>query len=135
MKQNKQNKPSKIPDYLKNRSKNKAISADKLLWKQLDNRQLSFTFRKNYSISRFIVDFYSVTLRLAIEVVSANYATTDKDRKRDEILNTLGVTILRFSENEIKHDINKVLQTIQNTIEELRENTPVEEDQDDYDNY
>ena len=134
MKQNNKKKSLRVtPDYLKNRSKKKVVSADKILWNYIGNRRLSFTFRKNHPLLRYIIDFYSVTLRLAIEIVDASYSTTDKERKRDENLSNIGVTILRFTENEVRNDIDKVIEAIQNNINELRENKV--EDEQDYDEY
>src|SRR5689334_13129830 len=85
------NKSAKGPDYAK-----------KLLWKHIGNRQLSYTFRKEQKVLKYVVDFYSVTLRLAIEIVTSGYVEDVKDRKREEILNDEGVVILKLDENEVR---------------------------------
>lgn len=41
---------------------------EKILWQTLRNRQVEYKFRRQYSINKFVVDFYCPELKLVIEV-------------------------------------------------------------------
>ena len=76
--------------------------AEKKLWTILRNRQLSeVKFRRQFSIGRYILDFYSPEYRLCIEADSGQHYE-EKGRLRDEVrtreLSRLEIQILRFSD-------------------------------------
>ncbi len=67
------------------------ISAEKILWSKLRNRQQRFKFRRQYSIGNYVVDFYCPALKLAIEVDGATHSTKEeieKDKEREKFLKT-----------------------------------------------
>ena len=95
--------------------------AEKKLWSILQNRQLSgVKFRRQFSIGRYILDFYSHEYRFGIEADGGQHYE-DKNRQRDELrtreLNKLGVEIVRFSDWEILTNIEGVYEIIKKTIE------------------
>ena len=101
--------------------------AEKKLWTILRNRQLSgVKFRRQFSIGRYILDFYSPEYRLGIEADGGQHYE-DKGRQRDELrtreLNKLGVEIVRFSDREILTNVEGVYEIIMKTIEK-RGNPP-----------
>ena len=47
----------------------------------------------------------------------SHYGNEDQDKKKDNRLNELGVTVLRFDDMEIVHSLDKVLEKIEKWIE------------------
>lgn len=102
--------------------------AEKKLWTILRNRQINrVEFRRQFSIGRYVLDFYCPEFRLGIEADGGQHYQ-DKDRKRDEIrrgnLKKLGVEIIRFNDREILTNINGVYEIIQKAIEKKKGNPP-----------
>lgn len=96
--------------------------AELILWKRLKKRDLfNFKFRRQHPIDIFIVDFYSHALKLVIEVDGEvhNVETRDYDLGREYELNRYGITVIRFTNDEVIYDINTVINTIQAKINEL----------------
>lgn len=95
--------------------------AERKLWSILRNHQLSgVKFRRQFSVGRCIIDFYSPEYRLGIEADGGQHYQ-DKGRRRDELrtkeLSHLGVKILRFSDRDILNNLEGVCEVIQETIE------------------
>jgi very-short-patch-repair endonuclease len=88
--------------------------AEKLLWQRLNNKQLQgFKFRRQQVIDRFIVDFYCHEIKLVIEVDGKvhNY-TQVEDGIRQEFLESLGLRVLRFNNQDVLLRIEGVLEEI-----------------------
>jgi len=101
--------------------------AEKKLWAILRNRQVSGTkFKRQFSIGRYILDFYSPEYKLGIEADGGGHYE-DRGRQRDKLrtreLSRLGVEILRFSDLEILNNIEGVWEVIRETIENKRNNS------------
>ena len=95
-------------------------NAEILLWRKLRHRQLSgFKIRRQFSIGRFIVDFYCPQAKLAIEIDGdTHYADSQQilDKNRQAFIEMLGIKVLRFTNNEIYKEINEVLHAIHNEL-------------------
>ncbi|MBB6129161.1 endonuclease domain-containing protein [Mucilaginibacter lappiensis] len=91
-----------------------------LLWSELKNdKLLGFDFDRQRFIDNYIVDFYCKDLMLAVEIdgMSHNHEEAfNKDELRQQKLESFGIRFLRFSESELKSDIQNVLRTIESTI-------------------
>ena len=88
-----------------------------ILWEFLKKKKLGFDFDRQKPLLGFIVDFYCKSLRLAIEIDGASH--NDKceyDLERELAIKRYGVHFLRFTANEIEHDLENVLQTIKTTL-------------------
>ena len=89
-----------------------------ILWNELKNKQrLGYDFDRQKPIDAFIIDFYCKELQLAIEIDgdSHNYSF-DEDRKRQFVLERLGVRFLQFDDREVKKELNNVVRTIEEWI-------------------
>lgn len=100
------------------------------LWHVLRNRQTGFKFRRQHPIERFIVDFYCAEATLLIEVDGESHLEPDQeeyDKARTEYLEGLGYKLIRFTNNDVRYNINavvdKILQTIETRITELKQVT------------
>lgn len=88
--------------------------SEKLLWHRLRNKQLlSFKFRRQQVIDRFIVDFYCREAKLIIEVDGEihNY-TQEEDAIRQEFLESLGLRVVQFKNEDVLLRIEGVLEEI-----------------------
>jgi very-short-patch-repair endonuclease len=89
------------------------------LWKLLRGKRLGFKFRRQHPFGRFILDFYCIEMRLAIELDGGQHvegSQADRDIRRDEALRLEGVRVLRFFNDEVLTKPDAVLETIWNTL-------------------
>src|SRR6266487_2066801 len=102
--------------------------AEILLWKRLKGKQLcGYDFDRQRPVGRRIVDFYCKELKLAVDVDGSVHDFTRKeDDRRQREIESLGVTLLRFWNYDVKNDIRSVLKRIEVWIrnEELRRGWP-----------
>jgi very-short-patch-repair endonuclease len=89
-------------------------AAENHLWQRLRKEQvLGFKFRRQYTIDRFIVDFYCTDAWLVIEVDgSIHEEQAEADQLRTEFLESLGLHVLRFSNGEVIQQTNGVIERI-----------------------
>lgn len=92
-----------------------------ILWECLKQNQLEgYTFSRQRPIDRYIVDFYCHELKLIIEIDGESHdfcKVAANDEVRQYRLISLGFTILRFDDIEVKQDLNAVIQAIKNWIQ------------------
>jgi very-short-patch-repair endonuclease len=103
--------------------------AEATLWQALRNRKVGFKFRRQHPIYRFIIDFYCAKAKLLIEVDGGSHLEQNQkeyDQARTEYLEELGYKVIRFTNNDVRYNINavtdKILQTIEVRIAERKEN-------------
>ena len=103
--------------------RNNMTKAEVLLWIQLRKKQiLGQRVLRQYGIGRYIVDFYIPKIKLAIEVDGATHETEEerrRDAKRQSELESLGVTVVRFTNMEIYSTMGDVLNDIRSKVREL----------------
>ena len=88
--------------------------SEDILWKRIRNKQIEgYKIRRQHPISNnYIVDFYCAARKLIIEVDGSIHLTEDvqvNDEIRTANLQSLGYKIIRITNEEIKKDIEKVL--------------------------
>ena len=97
--------------------------AESIVWNELKGRKLlGCRFERQHPIDRYIVDFYCRELSLAIEVDGLNRDDPplhQYDRERDVRLRLCGVAVLRFTEDEVVHNLDGVLARIRQSIRYL----------------
>ncbi|MBO4840722.1 MAG: endonuclease domain-containing protein [Bacteroidaceae bacterium] len=95
--------------------------AESFLWRQLKGNSLGVKFKRQMIILNFIVDFVCLEKSLVIEV-DGGYHFKDKqmewDAYRTEELEKLGFKVLRFRNENIISEIDQVLKTIQENLDE-----------------
>ena len=92
-----------------------------LLWNQLKRRQIrGFQFLRQKPIDNYIVDFFCYELMLAIEIDGQTHDNkTGEDNIREERIESLGITALRFLDIDVKRNMEGVLTSIKASIEQL----------------
>jgi very-short-patch-repair endonuclease len=102
--------------------------AEKLLWAKLNKNQImGLQFRRQHPVNRFIADFYCAKLKLVIEVDGSIHElpeNQDYDIGRSEILNDFGITVMRFSNDQIIEDIKGTVSQINNQVKQLLDEEP-----------
>jgi very-short-patch-repair endonuclease len=90
--------------------------AEEALWKLLRNRGCQgIKFRRQVTIRRFIADFCCPELRLIVELdgdVHLETGMATRDEARDEVLQSLGFTVLRFPNEQVFRDPEGLLSEI-----------------------
>ncbi len=84
-------------------------------------KNIEQTFQRQKVIGKYIVDFYCASAKLVIELDGSQHGTDkgiEKDKERDKYLNSLGLTVLRFS----NYDINTNFQGVCDGIWEFVKN-------------
>jgi very-short-patch-repair endonuclease len=98
--------------------------AEKVLWQALQKQQLDGTrFRRQQVVGSYILDFYCLAYRLAIEVDGKGHEETGQkqyDQERTDFLSEKGITVLRFPNNRVVSDLEGVLCDIRAWIEKTR---------------
>ena len=96
--------------------RNKMTKAEKLLWEVLKGRKLNGNkFRRQYGVGQYVIDFYCVKKKLAIEAdgeVHDCEKSQKYDLERDEFIGNFGIKILRFRNEEIEKNIEGVIERI-----------------------
>lgn len=94
------------------------------LWKYaLRAKQMKgYTFNRQRPIGNYIVDFVCKELKIVIELDGISHLFEDvqaKDRVKEDFLNSLGYTVLRFSDEEVLNDMRNVIMEIECVVEDL----------------
>jgi very-short-patch-repair endonuclease len=101
--------------------RNNSTFAEVLLWNELKNKQIKgYDFHRQKPILNYILDFFCSELYLAIEVdgiTHDNEVRMIKDSKRQNEIEALGISFLRFSDEDIKTQMEGVVKEIERYIE------------------
>ena len=109
---------SNLPILQKNLRKNlrqQGVLAEIILWSKLKNKNLGYKFRRQFGIGKYIIDFYCPRKRIAIEIDGATHSTNKEiahDSVRQKYLENLGLKVIRFTNNDIKENMEGVLSAI-----------------------
>ena len=95
---------------------------ERIIWQRLRSRQIGgFKFRRQHSIGKFIVDFYSSELNLVIEIDGDIHVyKKEDDKKRELFLENRGLKIIRYTNYEVRTNLSGVLEDILREGEELK---------------
>jgi very-short-patch-repair endonuclease len=92
------------------------ITCEKILWGKLRNRRLKgFKFKRQFSIGRYIVDFYCAELKLVIEIDGATHESKQEiknDSVRQKFLERQCLTVKRYTNTDVKENLESVLENI-----------------------
>lgn len=100
--------------------RNNSTKSEIRLWQKLKRNQMhGYDFHRQKPIDEYIVDFFCNKLQLAIECDGYSHEILEvweKDVKKTNRLNTLGIEVLRFSDYQIMNDMDNVLRSIEDHI-------------------
>ena len=83
---------------------------------QLKNKKINnHKFRRQYSVGRYVIDFYCPILKLAVEIDGGYHfaeGAPEYDEERQRHIESYGIKFLRFSDKEVINDLPKVIKRI-----------------------
>ncbi len=116
---------SKIKELARRLRTNVTLS-EVLLWKHLKGKQmLGYDFDRQKPRGDYIVDFFCNELMLAIEIDgdTHNY-TGEEDQRRQANLEKLGIKFLRFTDGDVKGNVEGVVAIIEDWVKNHTLPTP-----------
>jgi len=117
------NKPSM--KHIRRNLRVEPTAAEKVLWQHLRNRQIEgVKFRRQYSVDRYVIDFYAPELKLAIELDGSIHSLHEQqvyDYERQDHLELYGIAFLRFRNEVVLNLLSQVLEKITENIHRLRD--------------
>ena len=106
-----------VPYIFKNAAKLriKMTEAELLLWDFFRTKPLGLKIRRQHPINCYVLDFYCHKLRLAIEIDGGYHLRREqrlKDRERTEYLKSISIRVIRFTNEQVLAETDKVKQQI-----------------------
>ncbi|MCX6208825.1 MAG: methionine--tRNA ligase subunit beta, partial [Bacteroidetes bacterium] len=119
---------SLLKDYAE-KHRSQPTEAENVLWELLRGKKLGgYKFRRQHIINNFIADFICLEYNLIIEVDGLIHQLPENiisDIERTEQLNKLGFEVIRFTNNEVLFETEKVLANISKKLEKIANSEPV----------
>ena len=78
-------------------------------------KRIPVTVNRQKVIGPYIVDFYCASAKLVIELDGSQHYEDEglaSDRERDHMLNQLGITVVRYSNDEVSRNFDGVCEDI-----------------------
>src|SRR5688572_6931854 len=108
-----------LKSYSRVNRKNKTQAED-TLWQRIRNNQLGVKVRRQHAIEGYIVDFALLPVNLVIEI-DGEYHNDEEQKLFDDIrskcLKSIGLTLLRFTNEEVLEDVDLVINKIRSFIQ------------------
>ncbi len=97
---------------------------EKILWASLRGKKLDgIKFRRQQPIGYFVVDFYNSVFRLVVEVDGPIHEfQKEADKARQEVLEELGLVVLRIKSEVVEKNLFVALGVIRDTIRTISQN-------------
>ncbi|HEX4876874.1 MAG TPA: nicotinamide-nucleotide amidohydrolase family protein [Chitinophagaceae bacterium] len=119
---------SLLKEFVK-QHRNNPTEAEKVLWEIVRGRKMGgYKFRRQHIINNYIADFVSLREKLIIEVDGLYHQLPQNiktDFERTEDLNKMGFEVIRFTNEQVLHDtdnvINKIIGRLKKRNSELSE--------------
>ena len=99
--------------------RNNMTPAETLLWEYLKGNQLGVKFRRQHPLGLYIADFYCHQHKIVIEVDGSIHNIPDvaiNDLERQNHIESDGIKIIRFKNDEIFNNLDNVLKTIRHAL-------------------
>jgi very-short-patch-repair endonuclease len=114
----------KLPIPLRARQLRKnETSAEWLFWQMIRNRKVKgFKFRRQHPLNKYITDFYCHEAKLVIELDGDIHLLEEikaYDEVRENEIKELGLTVMRFNNEEIFAEAHKVIEKIEVYLDAL----------------
>jgi very-short-patch-repair endonuclease len=100
-------------------NRNNETHAERVLWGYLKTKPLGFKFRRQHPYSIYILDFYCLFLKIAIESDGPFHHSEEiriSDEERQNFFENEGMDVLRFSNEEVLRDQEHVIESIEDYL-------------------
>jgi len=109
--------------------RNQPTPMEKQFWNELRRMPSyeSHPFNRQKPLGEYIVDFYCHENRLVIEIDGDTHGTREgqlNDQKRTAFLESQGLRVIRFTNREVLHNIDGVMESLTNLLDEIKEEAP-----------
>jgi len=96
--------------------------AEEFLWTRLkkEQRDWNHKFQPQVPVHGYIPDFYCETLQLAVEIdgkIHFRRNVKSNDRLRTQVLNRMGVTVIRFKNSDVFSTVSDILRILKEVCE------------------
>jgi len=119
--------PASTHDLAKNLRKVET-EAEKLLWQEIRNRKCGgLKFRRQHPFKKLVLDFYCHEIGLVIEVDGGIHDSPDvreRDINRTSELENVGVKVIRFRNEDVLNNMDRVLKSIVVFAETCKTSSP-----------
>ena len=94
------------------------VLSEVLFWNEVKRKKfLGLDFDRQKIIGNYIVDFYIKKLGIVIEIDGVSHnEKLEEDKKRDEYLKSLGLKVVRYTDRDIKFNLDVVLLYLEELI-------------------
>lgn len=99
--------------------RNNMTQAEIILWGYLKTKPSGYKFRRQHPIGIYITDFFCYKLNLIIEVdgsVHNNKEVKQNDERRQKFIESEGIKIIRFTNEEVMNRLEIVTEKIQSLL-------------------
>jgi N-acetyl-alpha-D-muramate 1-phosphate uridylyltransferase len=96
---------------------------EEIVWGYLSGNKLGVKFRRQHPLLFYVADFYCHQLKLVIEIDGGIHNKADvkiNDEIRQREIEELGITVIRFTNSQVKNNIEKIVEEVNKKIEELK---------------
>ena len=101
-----------------------STKAELLLWEELRGKKLSNAkFKRQFGVEKYVLDFYCPEVKLAIELdgeLHKEKDAIDYDKIRTVFLNSIGIKVRRFKNEDLFEKMPLILEQIKKEISVLR---------------
>jgi adenine-specific DNA-methyltransferase len=117
--------PAKLPEDIRTwarEMRGRMTDAEALLWMLLRDRRIADAkFRRQHPIGRYILDYYCIEKKLAIELDGGQHGeAADYDQQRDSWLRSQGIRVLRFWNNQMLAETEAVMEVNYQAVVEAK---------------
>ena len=102
--------------------RNNMTYCEKLIWMYLRKKQIGYRFLRQYSVDKYVIDFYCPELKIAVESDGDVHDLPEQkahDEDRQENLEKFGITFVRIKNEELLGNSNKAFAKIEEAIKLL----------------
>ena len=99
---------------------------EEILWERICGKKIcGLRFRRQHPIDIFIADFYCHKVRLVVEIDGGIHSIqNDYDIGRSAEMEKYGIMVIRFANEEVEYDIEKVILAIESTVKKRLSSPP-----------
>ena len=116
--------PARIPEDLRiwaREMRGSMTNAEAMMWQLLRNRRLAGAkFRRQHPLGRYILDFYCDETKLCVELDGSQHMDElAYDKHRDQWIQSQGIQVLRFWNNQVLNETEGVMEVIYRALDVL----------------
>jgi BirA family biotin operon repressor/biotin-[acetyl-CoA-carboxylase] ligase len=98
-----------------------ATPAERALWEHLSRKQTGAKFSRQMPVGPWFADFLCRELALVVELDGFSHdCAPERDVRRDAWMAERGFTVLRFSNDDVRENVEGVVTAIAQEVERLR---------------